>query len=146
MILIKKEKKCTYIVKIYGKTNLFSWYHIYYSILSYLFYHKLLLLIIYCPYIKLYHIGKTLHIYIYIYIMRIVHQIRRILPKELVIGSIVYSYTFFKEINCDGFLHVPEDCQHGLLYWLLCLKHFLYWRVSVFPLHRQSFQLLAHSV
>ena len=40
-------------------------------------------------------------------------------------GSIIFSYAFFKEINCD-----IRDCQHDLLYWLLPPEHFLYWRVS----------------
>ena len=47
-----------------------------------------------------------------------------ILLKELAVGSIVYSDTFFKEINTHGSFHVSEDCQHDLLYWPLYLELF----------------------
>ena len=49
---------------------------------------------------------------------------------KLARGSKVYSLTFFREINCDGYFHVSEDCQYHL-----------YSRVSLFPLHGLSFQL-----
>ena len=45
---------------------------------------------------------------------------------------------FSKEINSDGFFHVPEDSKYDLLYRPLHLELFL-WRVSMFPLHRLSF-------
>ena len=64
-------------------------------------------------------------IYIYIYV-RIIQQMRLILFKEFIRGTIVYSCTFFKEINRNGSFYVPEDCQHDLLYWLLQLEHFYY--------------------
>ena len=45
--------------------------------------------------------------------------IQWILPRELGIGSIVYSGIFLKEINSDGSFYVLEDCKHDLLYRLL---------------------------
>ena len=57
----------------------------------------------------------------------------------LVIGSTVYNISTFLEINRDGFFHVPEDCQHDLLFWPLRSELILYWRVSMFLLHRLSF-------
>ena len=72
------------------------------------------------------------------------NSIRWILPKELAIGSIVYSCAFFKEINSDASFHVPEHCQCDLLYWPLhqelasfhvpeyCQHDLLYW-----PLHQE---------
>ena len=53
----------------------------------------------------------------------------------------VYGWMFFKEINCNESFHVPEDCQHDLLYLPLCSKLFLYKRVSVFPLYGLYFGL-----
>ena len=38
--------------------------------------------------------------------------------------STVYSCTFLKEINIHSFLHIPKDCQHDLLYWILGLESF----------------------
>ena len=35
--------------------------------------------------------------------------------KELAIGSTVYNYIFFTEINNDWSFHVPEDYQHDFL-------------------------------
>ena len=43
--------------------------------------------------------------------------------------GIVYSGTFFKEINTDGSFHVPKDNQHDLLYSMLCPELFVYQRV-----------------
>ena len=51
--------------------------------------------------------------------------------KELAIGNTVYSLFFFKEISSHGSFHVPENCQHDLLYRRLSPEHFLYGRVSV---------------
>ena len=48
------------------------------------------------------------------------------MPKELAIGSIVYSCTFFKEINCGGIFYVQGHCQHDLLYRVLHPELFLY--------------------
>ena len=31
---------------------------------------------------------------------------------------------FFSLVNCDVSFHVPEDCQHDILYWLLNLELF----------------------
>ena len=59
---------------------------------------------------------------------------------ELAIGSTIYSYTFFKEINGNNSFHVPEDCQNDL-YWPLKPELFLYWSVSMFTLHSLSSQL-----
>ena len=42
----------------------------------------------------------------------------------MVIGSTVYSCSFFKKINSDGSFHVSKDSQHDLLYWLLHLELF----------------------
>ena len=50
------------------------------------------------------------------------------MPKELAVGSTVYSCTLFKGINSEEFFHDPETCQHDLLYWLLCLELFFYWK------------------
>ena len=41
-------------------------------------------------------------------------------------GSTVYSWNFFKEINSNVSFHITEDCQHPLLYWLLCLEFFYF--------------------
>ena len=57
----------------------------------------------------------------------------------MVIESNVYSWTFLKAIKSDGSFHVPEDCQHCLLYSLLEL--YLYQIFSMFPFHGQSFWL-----
>ena len=35
--------------------------------------------------------------------------------KELAFGNNAYSVTFFKDMNNDGFFHVPEDYQYDLL-------------------------------
>ena len=61
--------------------------------------------------------------------------------KALAVGNTVYSCTFFKEINSDGSLYIPEGYQHKLLYWLLCPEVFLYWRVGLLLLKGLSFQL-----
>ena len=76
-------------------------------------------------------------------VMRVIQKIRWILTKALALGSIVYSCIF--EINNDGSFYVSEDCQHDLIYWLLYPELFLYWRVSVLPLHQLSFRHFAHS-
>ena len=47
--------------------------------------------------------------------------------------SIVYSITFFNEINSDWSFYVQEDYQHDLLYWLLYLD--LYHWVSALYCH-----------
>ena len=60
-----------------------------------------------------------------------------ILPKKLAIRSSVYSCTFSKKIISHGSFHVPEDCQHNLIYCLLCLE-LLYQRISAFTLHGLS--------
>ncbi len=36
--------------------------------------------------------------------------------KKLVIASTVYHCTFFKEIDSDESFHIPDDCQHDLIY------------------------------
>ena len=51
-----------------------------------------------------------------------------------------YSCTFFKGIHINGSFHILENSRHDLLYWDLCPEFFLYLRVSVFPLHKFSFQ------
>ena len=56
---------------------------------------------------------------------------RSILLMELAIGSIVYNCIFFKEINSYGSFHVPEHCQHDLIYWQLHWKLF-FTKVSVY--------------
>ena len=38
--------------------------------------------------------------------------------------------------------HVPENCHYDFFYWLLCQELFLYWWVSVFPLHGLSVGIL----
>ena len=30
--------------------------------------------------------------------------------------AVFYGCTFFKQINTDRLFHVPEECQHNLLY------------------------------
>ena len=60
---------------------------------------------------------------------------------ELVTEGTVYNSTCFKEINSDGFFHVLEHCLDYFLYWPLCQELFLYLKVSVFSLHKRSFQL-----
>ena len=62
------------------------------------------------------------------------------LSTEQPVESTVCSLFFSKEIKSDGSFHVPEDCQLNLLYWPLHPELFLYWRVSVFPLHELSFR------
>ena len=42
----------------------------------------------------------------------------------MAIGSTVYSWSYFKEIN--GSFYIPEDRQQDLLYWALQLEHYLY--------------------
>ena len=54
-----------------------------------------------------------------------------ILPNELAIRSIIYSCIFLKEINCNVFLDVKENCQHNLLYWLLHQEYLFITRESV---------------
>ena len=41
---------------------------------------------------------------------------RCILSKELAVGSIVYSCTFFKEINTDRSFRALEDGHYDFLY------------------------------
>ena len=60
--------------------------------------------------------------------------------KEFAIGNIVYSCTFYKEINCDGFFHDSEHSQHHFLCGQLRTKPFLYRRVNMFTLHGLSFR------
>ena len=60
---------------------------------------------------------------------------------NIAIGSIVYSCTFFKEINCKRSFHVSECCLYDLLYWPQCSEFFLNCRVSIFSLHGLSFWL-----
>ena len=55
------------------------------------------------------------------------------MPKELAIGSTVYSCTLFKEIKWWVIILFQETVS--ILYWLLHQEHFLNRRVSVFPLH-----------
>ena len=45
-----------------------------------------------------------------------------IFAKELAVGSTVFSWLFFKEINCDRLFRIPEDCKPDLLYWTLHRK------------------------
>ena len=64
--------------------------------------------------------GKTWwwwYIYIYIYKGRSGNKMN--ILKELPIGTPVYSFPFFKEINSDASFHVPEDWLHNL-HWTLC--------------------------
>ena len=62
------------------------------------------------------------------------------MPKELAIGSIPYSYPLFKDFNSDESFHVPNHCQHDLLYRQLSRELFLYQRVSMFPFQILSLQ------
>ena len=72
---------------------------------------------------------------------------KRVLPKELATGSTVYSRTFFNAINRDWSIQVPEDSQHGILYWPFCSKVSIYRRVSMcFPLHGLFFFLFCFFV
>ena len=52
-------------------------------------------------------------------------------PKEL---ALFYRCPYFKKINIDRFFHVSENCEHDLLYRLMC--H----RVSVFLFRGLFFQ------
>ena len=87
----------------------------------------------------------TLHfflLFIYIYTHTYTHTHKGHLKNKVNFapgvgfGKHFYSFTFFKEINSSGSFLISEDCQNDLLYWLLHLELFLYWRVSMFPLHR----------
>ena len=62
------------------------------------------------------------------------------MPKGLAIGNIVCSCPFFREINCDGSFHIPED---SITFFTDCcaLNFFFYQRVSAFFIHGLSFQL-----
>ena len=76
----------------------------------------------------------TIYIYIYIYI-RIIQEIS---PKNLIIGSTVYSCTFFQWNQQWWGFYVLEDNQHYLLYWPQRLELFLYPMVIVFLLPKLS--------
>ena len=72
-------------------------------------------------------------------IWRSFHKLGEILPKVLEIGGTIYCCNFFNKTNCHAQnFNVPENCQYGILYWLLSPELFLYWRVSVFLLHGLS--------
>ena len=67
------------------------------------------------------------------------HSINKVnFALGLTMGSTVYSYNFFKEINSDGAFHVPKHCQHDLVYWLLLLELFYEW-ISIFSRHVLTF-------
>ena len=68
----------------------------------------------------------------------------------------IYIYTY---IDSDGSFHIPEDCQHDLLYWLRYLEPFFFYSIFSglsFPLRLrvaslcfnpfvQTFVLLKHT-
>ena len=74
---------------------------------------------------QLSNIGKYLLNGFFLYVCK-GHPVKKgILPEKLAIENTVHNCIFFKEINNDKSFHVPKDCQHDLLYWLLCLELFL---------------------
>ena len=101
----------------------------------------------YCPfYVKLGIMGSIWHlnhfntfgiviyfntIYIYMHIVCLFSLSLYIYIEQTHTHTYTYTRLF-------GSFHIPEDCQHYLLYWPLRPERFLYWRVSVSTL---SFQL-----
>ena len=61
------------------------------------------------------------------------HTIRGNFPKKGWNWCLLLQ--LFKEFDCNDFFHVPEDCQHGLLYWLLFPELFLYLSFSASSIH-----------
>ena len=64
-----------------------------------------------------------------------------ILPIKPSIGSTVYSYTFFNEINRYWSSRVLEDCKHNLFFTVCYTKNFFFTGESV-SLHDMDYLLI----
>ena len=65
-----------------------------------------------------------------------------------IIGSTIYSYTFYKDIYSDRSFQVPEHCQHDLLYWrqLYLFHENQYWWILSCPKRLSAWPSLLSTV